>query len=484
MKGIKLGSHFFLVFFMTLSGCKGFNNPVINEVIQLGSNREIFVDHYLIDELKGTNIVMHHPHDEGIVMYFDKPWEGISCSCCTIIKEEDVYRLYYRASGNASNSTSTCYAESKDGINWVKPVLGLFEVNGSINNNVILDTVATGNFSPFLDTNPNAKPNQKYKALGGGGESGLIPYVSSDGIHWNQLQDEGVIKKGNFDSQNVVFWSESERLYVCYFRISYLKVRSVSRTTSSDFINWSEPVRMTFGDTPNEHIYIQQTSPYFRAPHIYIAIGARFMPNRQALTVEQALKLKVNPDNIKDVSDAIIMTTRGGNVYDRLFMESFIRPGIGLNNWVTRTNYPALNVVQTGPEEMSVYLNQDYVQPTAHLHRYSLRLDGFTSISAPYTGGEVITKPFIFSGKELEINYSTSAAGEIRIEIQDENGKPIPGYTMEESQTIFGNEIARVVSWNGNENVKELASKPVRLRIYMKDADLYSLRFKEKHSFN
>jgi hypothetical protein len=159
-------------------------------------------------------------------------------------------------------------------------------------------------------------------------------------------------------------------------------------------------------------------------------------------------------------------------------MEAFIRPGIGPNNWSARTNYPVLNVVQTSPEEMAVYLNQDYAQPTSHLHRYSLRLDGFTSINAPYSGGSVITKPFIFSGKELEMNYSTSAAGEIRVEIQDATGNQIPGYTMEESQTITGNEIAGTVSWNGDTNLSSLASKPVRLKIYMKDADLYSLRFK------
>ena len=202
------------------------------------------------------------------------------------------------------------------------------------------------------------------------------------------------------------------------------------------------------------------------------------MPGRQILTDEQAKKLKVDPGYFKDCSDAYFMTTRGGNVYVRTFMESFIRPGIGLNNWISRSNYPALNVVQTGPEEMSIYVNQDYAQPTAHLHRYSLRIDGFTSISAPYSGGEVVTKPFNFSGKELEINYSTSAAGEIRFEMQDENGKPILGFTMEESQVLIGNEIARIVSWKEKENVKELVSKPVRLRIYMKDADLYSLRFK------
>ena len=488
MGTIKLTGYFLTVLLFTLSGFKGDDKPVNNEVIILGDKREIFTDHYLIDKLEGTRIVLHTPHDDGIVMYFDKAWEGSFCGYCTIIKDGERFRAYYRGipvAGNDGNSKEvTCYAESKDGIHWEKPILKLYNINGSLENNVILanEAPASHNFSPFLDSNPNARPDQRYKALAGEGKNGLRAFVSPDGIHWKKLRDEGVFHKGIFDSQNVSFWSMSENCYVCYFRTwtgtGYNGFRSVGRTTSNDFINWSEPVQMTFGDTPSEHLYTQQTSPYFRAPHIYIAIGGRLMPGRQILTEAQAKKLNVDAGYFKDCSDAYLMTSRGGNVYDRTFMESFIRPGIGLNNWVSRSNYPALNVVQTGPEEMSVYVNQDYAQPTAHLHRYSLRLDGFTSISAPYAGGEVITKPFAFSGKELEINYSTSAAGEIKFEIQDENGKPIPGFTMEESQTLIGNEIARIVSWKGNEDVKELASKPVRLRIYMKDADLYSLRFK------
>ena len=463
------------------------NNPVesFSQVIQLGHKREIFVDNYLIDKYIGTKLVLHSPQNEGMVLKFDKPWEGLNSTYCTIIKDGELFRAYYRGSPESGKDGSskevTCYAESKDGIHWEKPNLKLHNINGSFENNVILaeEAPATHNFSPFLDMNPNASKNKKYKALAGARTTGLIPYASEDGIHWKKLKDEGVIKKGAFDSQNVSFWSESEELYVCYFRVfTEKKFRSVSRTTSRDFINWSEPVEMTYGDTPSEHLYTQQTSPYFRAPHIFIAIGARFMPKIQALTEEQLKKLKVDPTQFKGLSEPFLMTTRGGSVYDRTFMESFIRPGIGLSNWSARTNYPALNVVQTSPEEMSIYVNQDYAQPTAHLQRYSIRLDGFTSISAPYSGGEVITKLFTFSGKELEINYSTSAAGEIRVEIQDEHGKPIPGFTMQESQTVIGNEIMRTVSWNGKENVEALASKPVRLRMYMKDADLYSLRFK------
>jgi hypothetical protein len=158
-------------------------------------------------------------------------------------------------------------------------------------------------------------------------------------------------------------------------------------------------------------------------------------------------------------------------------MESYVRPGIGMQNWVSRSNYPALNVVQTSDTEMSLYVNENYAQPTAHIKRYSMRIDGFASLYAGYDGGELITKPFIFSGKELEINYSTSAAGEIKIEIQDEKGNPLPGYTLEESQIIIGNEIKRVVRWNEKAGLKQLNSKPVKLRIFLRDANLYSFKF-------
>ncbi len=235
---------------------------------------------------------------------------------------------------------------------------------------------------------------------------------------------------------------------------------------------------MDFGNTPKEHLYTNQTHPYFRAPHIYIAIAARFLPKRQVLTEEQAHQLDVNPKYFKDCSDAVLITSRGENKYERTFMEGFIRPGIGLQNWVSRSNYPALNVVQTSPVEMSIYVNQDYAQPTAHLHRYSLRLDGFTSVNAPYNGGEMISKTFLFTGEKLLLNFSTSAAGFVKVEILDKDGNPLEGFELENASEIIGNEIEKVVTWSGDPDLKKLNGKPVRLRFVMKDADLYSIRFK------
>ena len=476
----------FLIF--SLLSYSGFSQNRSVEPIDLSNKRELFIDHYLIETLKGVQISKQIPHDEGPVLSFDKPWEGVFCGYCTIIKDGDLFRSYYRGlptdGKDGSNIETTCMAESKDGIHWVKPILKIYKIGKSRRNNVILanEAPSSHNFSPFLDKNPNTDPSQRYKALAGEDKVGLRAYVSPDGIHWKKLQEKAVISGFAFDSQNVAFWSESEQCYLCYFRSwtggGYNGFRSVSRTTSKDFIEWTKPVAMTFGDTPLEQLYTQQTSPYFRAPHIYLAIGGRFMPRKQILTESQAKELNVNPKYFKDCSDAYLMSTRGGNSYQRTFMETFIRPGIGMKNWVSRSNYPALNVVQTSPSEMSIYVNQDYAQPTAHLHRYSLRIDGFSALTAPYSGGEMITKPFKFSGSELEINYSTSAAGEMRFELQDQDGNPIPGYSIGDCQRIVGNEISRVVRWEKGADLGSLITKIVRLRVQMKDADLYSIRFK------
>jgi hypothetical protein len=330
----------------------------------------------------------------------------------------------------------------------------------------------------MLDARKGVPPDERYKALAGTGKSGLVAFVSADGLRWRKLRDRPVITRGAFDSQNVPFWSEVEQCYLCYFRVFVQGIRRISRTTSKDFVNWTEPVLMQYGDRPVEHLYTNQTSPYFRAPHLYVAVAARFFPGRRVLTPEQARAIKVDPGYFNDCSDGVLLTTRGGDRYDRTFMEGFLCPGIGLENWVSRTNYPALNVVRTGPAEMSLYVNQNYGQPTSHLRRYSLRLDGFASVTAPYEGGEMLTRPLTFAGKELSLNFATSAAGGIRVEVQDAAGKPLPGFTLADSVETIGNEIDRAVRWKAGSDVSALTGKPVRLRLVMRDARLYALQFR------
>ena len=323
-------------------------------------------------------------------------------------------------------------------------------------------------------------PDEKYKALAGLSNTGLHSFRSADGIRWSAPQAGAVFTNGVFDSQNVAFWSAAEQQYVCYFR-TWKKIgegfRWISRTTSKDFLHWTEPTEMEFGDAPPEHLYTNGTHPYFRAPHIYIALAKRFLPTKAALPAEQARALVSDAGYRVASSDSVFMTTRGGSHYDRTFMEAFIRPGPAPEDWVARDNTPALGVVPGNAREMFIYRMSHYAQPTSHMAHYSLRTDGFVSVNAPYRGGELITRPFTFAGTSLEINFVTSAAGGVRVEIQDSEGNALPGYTLKDCGEMFGDEIDRVASWSSGKDVGKLAGKPVRLRFVLKDADLYSFKF-------
>jgi hypothetical protein len=124
----------------------------------------------------------------------------------------------------------------------------------------------------------------------------------------------------------------------------------------------------------------------------------------------------------------------------------------------------AAGVAPTGPNVIS---------------RLVLRRDGFVSVRAPYTGGEFTTPLLRFAGEKLLLNVDTSASGELRVELQDAAGNPLPGYTLEECDLVHtANEINRVVTWRGGQSaLEQFAGQPVRLRFVMRDADLYAFQF-------
>jgi hypothetical protein len=456
--------------------------------VPLGDRLELFVDDFLVEWLEGATLKLHEPVQSGVALRFDKPWEGSFCGYVTVFKDGDRFRMYYRGlpkSGrDGSQDEVTCYAESPDGITWAKPSLGLFEVHGTRDNNAVLAGQApfSHNFSPFKDTRPGVALEERYKAVAGTSEKGLFGFVSKDGLRWHQLGDIPLLTKGAFDSQNVAFWSESEQCYVLYLRTwtggGFSGFRTVSRATSPDFLKWTEPAEMSFGDAPPEHLYTSQTHPYFRAPHIYVAVPMRFLPGRKVLTENQARALGVNPGYASDCAEAVFLTSRGGNRYTRTFLEAFIRPGLDPGNWASRAGLTALGVVPTGPAEMSLYKQAHYAQPSCHLLRYTLRTDGFTSVNAPYRGGEFLTRPLTFTGRELVLNFSTGATGSVRVEIQDAYGKPLPGYALAEATELIGDSIERIATWKTGADLTRLSGQPIKLRFVMKDADLYSLRFR------
>ncbi len=480
--------------------------------VELGSGRELFVDDFLIQELTGgAQLRLHHPVPQDIAIVHDEPWEGSCCGYHTVFRDGDMYRMYYRGLDLDSKKQRQpdlhepyyCYADSEDGVNWRKPDLGIVEFEGSGSNNIILKGLGTHNFAPFKDRNPDSPEESRYKALGGTKkEGGLYAFRSPDGIHWSLMADEPVITKGAFDSQNLAFWDQTIGKYRAYWRF-FAKprdeekdapssgYRAIRTATSRDFLNWTGYSDLKYEDSPQEHLYTNQIKPYYRAPHILIGFPTRYVDrgwsdSTRALPEleKRELRASANRRYGTAVTEGLLMASRDGVRFKR-WNEAFLRPGIQRpGTWYYGHQYIAWHVVETrspikgAPKEMSLYANEG--RPTGGstgVRRYTLRSDGFVSLWAPFTGGEMVTKALTFIGSELILNFSTSAAGSIRVELQQPDGEPFKGFSLQECGDIFGDDLERSVTWNSKKDLGDLAGKSVRLRFALRDADLYSFQF-------
>ncbi len=244
---------------------------------------------------------------------------------------------------------------------------------------------------------------------------------------------------------------------MCYFRTwtPGERLRTIARSTSADFIEWSDPVEIN-PNLPGEHLYSNMTHPYVRAPHIYIALPTRFVPGE----TDSAFEV------LENITDVLFMSSRAGSThYDRLFTEAFIRPGLQTRQWANRANFVAQNVIQTSPTELSIYHRSG--------ERYILRPDGFISVHAGSSEGSLTTKPIVFAGGNLDLNYSTGARGFVKVALLNTDGEVIAT-----SQPMIGDAIDGQVKWSGRDDVAEFAGQAVRIRFSLQEADLYAYRFR------
>ncbi len=459
---------------------------------RIGGDRQLFVDDRLVERMDGVELALHSPESAGAVLTLDRPWEGVTCDYHTVFEDDGVFRMYYRGSSHEGYAIAAllepgeeaapvhheniCYAESADGITWTRPSLGLIEFDGSKDNNIVwLDEEGdTTDLVPFVDGNPDAKPAERYKGIVWKG-SRVFAVASPDAVTWRFMREEPILTEGPFDSQNVPFWDPWKQEYAIFTRGKIGTggsfgggYRWIRRASSPDFLNWSRLELIDAGDTPREHLYTNGTTPYRRAPGVYLAFPRRFCPDRKPREDSPWM----------GTSDSVFMSSRDGLHWDRRFMESLMRPGIGARNWTSRNNLLSNGIVETGENELSMYALRHRDFPSVHFERVAWRKDGFVSASAGYNGGELTTRPLAFEGRELELNYSTSAVGSIRVELQDADGRAIPGFGLADHPEMFGDEVAGVTRWNGGGDVSALSGRAVRLRFEIRDADVYSFRFR------
>ena len=491
-----------------------------NTVTNIGSRLELMVDEHLIQNMNGeAHLKLHKPVMRNVAIVADQPWEGNSGTYWTFFKDGDLYRAYYgciqvdpdKEKFTVPHAPYLCYAESKDGIHWTKPELGIVEFAGSKKNNILLGYGALGkiqvkNLVPdhvnvFKDTRPNCPADERYKAVVRAQRpDSVVGFKSADGIHFSAISNKPLLTKAPFDTLNLAFWDSLRGEYRMYLRdfIPNLGsgpygLRSIKTATSPDFLNWSDPVWLKFPGAPHEHIYTNQIQPYDRAPHIFLGFPMRYH-NPGWTEQSKALPGRENRERRATqytrygsaMTDGLFMSSRDAVTFKR-WGEAIIRPGLRpKDNWVYGDNCTACGIVETkspidgAPNELSIYATESYwTGHSCQMRRYTYRVDGFVSVNAPLKGGEFVTKPLIFHGKTLAVNFSTSAAGSIRIEIQDADGKPIEGFAMADSTETYGDELERTVQWKSGADVSSLAGKPVRLHFVIKDADLFAFRFRK-----
>jgi hypothetical protein len=467
-----------LIMLLLAAGAESMVAAAALEPIRIGDRWELLVDRYLIEQMQGAvELRLREPVPQEVVLVHDQPWEGNSCGYHTIFQDGPIYRMYYRGwNHNMKTEKQThpavvCYAESRDGIHWERPVLDLVEFQGSRENNILWAGTGTHNFVPFKDTNPQCPPEARYKAVARGEDENaqkLLAFQSADGLHWQLLTKEPILTQGAFDSQNLAFWDSVRQEYRCYFRDFREGRRDIKVSTSHDFLHWADPEWLQFPDAPREHLYTNAVLPYSRAPHLLVGFPTRYVPQRDSLV------------------EGLFMSSRDGRVFHR-WAEAFIRPGLNLDKWHNRSNYIWWGLVQTqsplpgGGKELSVYTNEGYYfeGKAARTRRYTCRIDGFVSAHAARAGGEILTKPLVFEGDRLLVNFSTSAAGSVQVQLEAPDGPPMAGFAFADCPEIYGDAIEHTVKWKQGSDVRKLAGQPLRLRIMLRDADLYAFGFRD-----
>lgn len=468
------------------------------------SGREVFWDSYLVNTSRtSASLKQHPPRREEVVITLDRPWEGDGCDYFSIICLDGVYRMYYLAwemfdpniTVHKTNAIKICCIESRDGIHWERPSLNLRQFDGAGDNNILLDESdgTFDNFHVFLDENPACPPSERIKATAVCDHDGALwCYTSQDGY---RFQKGWIITdKGYFDTQNVAFWVPERGEYLCYIRDfhDYEReewpwrndgVRDIRWLSSPDFKTWTDPVLLDFGDSEDIALYTNAVFRYPRAPQILVGMPSRYVERRAwtdnfaQLTGAQARqqRIQVSPRYGLTTTDCVLMTSRDGRRWQRQD-EAWFTPGIEHDyNWVYGDCYPTPGLIQTpsplpgAPDEYSFYCDErHWSQQPAYLRRYSIRQDGLFSYHADYAPRTLTTKPILYEGGCLSLNFDTSARGSIFVTISD-------GKTTLHSCELFGDTLDRRVAFDGD--LSQFEGREIVLEFTMSDANLYSLQF-------
>jgi len=509
--------------------------------LDIGSNRQVFIDGRFLSRTHNVTLRTHAPvKTREKTIDHDQPWEvgGIG-PYSNVIKEGDTYRMWYQVMASVQwhvdrEAGAICYAESKDGIHWEKPNLGLVEFNGSTDNNIVLGHgaggVRIGQDGGLVFIDPKAPADQKYRMLINHKPTGegLHIFSSPDGIHWKLTHPNVVTyrpqERGHhLDSQNVIFYDDRIDKYVFYGRKNLnqrgSQGRSIARGESETLtgfpflqempsVIYPDEFGPTMGQTQLVDYYKSAALKYPWAQDAYYMFPEAYYHYVDAKVQGLPGGLPTNAGPL----DSQFAASRDGIVWERYDRRPFVSLGQkGEFDWASARVIHGL-VPSVDDRYMYVYYRAsdwlhgwdrnpenkrmlteaglDADQNIAVISRVVSRKDGFVSVRGGYAGGSFTTPVLLFDGNELVLNIDTSATGFARVGIirpdtgaiagYDERGTEKSGFGVQYCDLIHtANNTNYVVKWSGDSDVSALAGKPVRLQFELYNCDLYAFQFRK-----
>ncbi|MFB0502883.1 MAG: hypothetical protein ACETWE_03535 [Candidatus Bathyarchaeia archaeon] len=452
--------------------------------VHVGSKRQLFIDEELIEQAQNVRLVVNKPFKTGEkCIVAEYPWEGHRIGGYNSVMEDNgIYKMWYDSIDN-DGQRWLCYATSKDGVRWEKPMLKVVAHKNIEKTNIVFPTKPRP-FEPgcvFKDTRPSTAEDEKYKMACSytpeEGEPGVYAFSSPDGVHWKQLSDKPSFRPS--DTGNVCFWDGRTGSYVAYVRV-WAPMRKVGRCEFNDITNWGKE-KTTFSydelDPPDMDFYNSAAVKYPYADDVYLMFPSAYHH------YPEPPKGKHRNDGPLDIRFAV---SRDGIAWKRPDRGPFIPLGVK-GQWDDSALYMTTGMIRNDNQLFMYYSGYDFTHGAYEIKRdkfkgvisrVTIRSDGFASLDSDYTGGRVVTKPLTFKGDRLNLNVDTGVAGEARVELLDSHGKPITGYSLTESDPVRGNFVEKTVTWNGDSDISRFAGKPVKLHFFLRDAKLYAFQFR------
>ena len=470
------------------------------DLIDPKQHRQLFLDEHHLESTQGTTQTLHPPKKFGPLIN-----GGVQSRSAPIWNpEKDLWEWWYMGQGAR-------YATSRDGEHWEKPSLGLYEWEGSKDNNIACDPNGPGLFHIIRDEH-DSDPSRRYKALFSSGDRQAG--VSPDGFNWTMLNQISIPSQ----DESQFCWDPQTEQYLAFVKQPTEWGRSVWLSTSKDFHTFSDPTLIFHADetdwencrrrvrniiddptfiTPPiiddvdyfAEVYNMAVLPYqglyIGFPTIFNPFGAIPPPATNFTRINQ-IEMTVSRDlhhwkRIANRTPFLAIEPFDGVNYgtSQLLMSG---PPIVRDNGEIWAYYNALRM--PGSIEMYRRFNrskelfrlgvaQHHFADAGALSLAKLSPDRFASIDGDEIG-TVISKPFFWRGEDLYLN-ADARWGEIYAEIQDaESGKPLPGFWVpgEEPPPFTGDHLHGKYAWKRPHDL--VFEKPVRLKFYLHQARLYS----------